>query len=158
MGSPLKMKAGKAQAPTVHIKKFFAAGKKQVAAASEEKAAKAGSRLYVKGVVAGYRRALTNQKNHTSLIKIQGVDDTADLKFYLGKRVMYMYRTKTLKDDTRFRVMGGKVCAAHGTSGVARCKFKNNLPPSALGAPVRVICSLAVSRQHHFWPINHLPA
>merc|ERR1712006_10220 len=115
MGSPLKMKAGKAQAPTVHIKKFFAAGKKQVAAASEEKAGKAGSRLYVKGVVMGYRRALTNQKNHTSLIKIQGVD------------------------DTRFRVMWGKVCAPHGTSGVARCKFKSNLPPSALGAPVRVM-------------------
>merc|ERR1712006_28701 len=108
MGSPLKMKAGKAQAPTVHIKKFFAAGKKQVAAASEEKAGKAGSRLYVKGVVMGYRRALTNQKNHTSLIKIQGVDDSADLKFYLGKRIMYMYRTKTEKDDTRFRVCGAR--------------------------------------------------
>merc|ERR1712046_375587 len=106
---------------------------------SREKAAKAGSRLYVKGVVCGYRRALTKQKNNTSLIKIQDVDDTADLKFYLGKRVMYMYRTKTLKDDTRFRVMWGKVCAAHGTSGVARCKFKSNLPPSALGAPVRVM-------------------
>merc|ERR1711912_174414 len=114
------------------------AAKKQVAAAKEG-SKKAGSRLYVKGVVAGYRRALTNQKNHTSLIKIQGVDDTADLKFYLGKRVMYMYRTKTEKDDTRFRVMWGKVCAPHGTSGVARCKFKSNLPPSALGAPVRIM-------------------
>jgi len=134
-----EMKAGKAQAPTVHIKKFFAVGKKQVAAAAEEKASKAGSRLYVKGVVMGYRRALTNQKSHTSLIKIQGVDDSADLKFYLGKRIMYMYRTKTEKDDTRFRVMWGKVCAPHGTSGVARCKFRNNLPPSAIGAPVRVM-------------------
>merc|ERR1712227_817246 len=134
-----KMKAGKSQAPTVHLKKFFAAAKKQVAAAREEKASKPGSRLYVKGVVCGYRRALTNQKNHTSLIKIQGVDDSADLKFYLGKRIMYMYRAKTVKDDTRFRVMWGKVCAPHGTSGVARCKFKNNMPPSALGAPVRVM-------------------
>merc|ERR1711987_43865 len=134
-----KMKAGKSQAPTVHLKKFFAAAKKQVAAAQEEKAAKAGSRLYVKGVVAGYRRALTNQKNHTSLIKIQGVETAADVKFYEGKKIMYMYRTKTEKDGTRFRVMWGKVCRAHGTSGIVRAKFKNNLPPSALGAPVRIM-------------------
>merc|ERR1712196_181837 len=104
-----KMKTGKSQAPTVHIKKFFAAGRKQVAAAKERES-KPGSRLYVKGVVAGYRRALTNQKNHTSLIKIQGVEDTEDSKFYMGKKIMYMYRTKTEKDGTRFRVMWGKVC------------------------------------------------
>merc|ERR1712118_619009 len=90
--------------------------KKQVEKASAQDAAKSGSRLYVKGVVAGYRRALTNQKSHTSLIKIQGV-----------------------KDDTRFRVVWGRVCCAHGTSGVARCKFTKNLPPSSLGAPVRVM-------------------
>merc|ERR1719456_1732490 len=133
------MKAGPSQAPTVHIKKFFAQAKKQVEKASAQDAAKSGSRLYVKGVVAGYRRALTNQKSHTSLIKIQGVDDTADVKFYLGKKIMYMYRTKTEKDGTRFRVMWGKVCRAHGTSGIVRAKFKNNLPPSALGAPVRIM-------------------
>merc|ERR1712054_5170 len=98
-----------------------------------------GTRLYVKGVVAGYRRALTNQKNHTSLIKIQGVDDTNDVKFYLGKKVMYMYRTKNLKDDTRFRVIWGKVCAPHGTSGTVRCKFTSNLPCNSLGAPVRIM-------------------
>merc|ERR1712178_674586 len=134
-----KMKAGKSQAPTVHLKKFFAAAKKQVAAAQEEKAAKAGSRLYVKGVVMGYRRALTNQKTHTSLIKIQGVDDSADAKFYFGKKIMYMYRAKSEKDGSRFRVMWGKVCSSHGTSGVVRAKFRKNLPPSAIGAPVRVM-------------------
>merc|ERR1712072_1423544 len=97
------------QAPKVHIKKFFGAAKKQVAAAKEGNVKKTGSRLYVKGVVAGYRRALTNQKNHTSLIKIQGVEDSNDAKFYLGKQVMYMYRTKSQNSDskdgeTRFRV------------------------------------------------------
>jgi len=127
------------QAPTVHIKKFFAAGKKQVEKAAAGESTKTGSRLYVKGVVAGYRRALTKQQNHTSLIKIQGVDCTADLEFYLGKRVMYMYRTKSEKDGTRFRVMWGKVCTSHGTSGVARCKFTHNLPPSSIGAPVRIM-------------------
>merc|ERR1711912_18480 len=109
MGSR-KMKGGKSQAPTVHIKKFFAEGKKQVAAAKAGGIKKPGSRLYVKGVVAGYRRALTNQKSHTSLIKIQGVEDSEDLKFYLGKKIMYMYRTKTAQGDngSRFRVMWGK--------------------------------------------------
>merc|ERR1711934_6314 len=138
MGSR-KMKGGKSQAPTVHIKKFFADGKKQVAAAKAGGIKKPGSRLYVKGVVAGYRRALTNQKNHTSLIKIQGVETAADVKFYEGKKIMYMYRTKTEKDGTRFRVMWGKVCCSHGTSGIVRAKFRKNLPPSSLGAPVRIM-------------------
>merc|ERR1711907_762277 len=89
-----KMKAGKSQAPTVHIKKFFKDAKKQVAKAKDGSNKEKGSRLYVKGVVAGFRRALTNQKNHTS-------------------------RIKTEKDGTRFRVMWGKVCAPHGTSGVS---------------------------------------
>merc|ERR1712146_873701 len=98
--------------------------KKQVKSA-QTGVKRTNSRLYVKGVVAGYRRALTNQKNHTSLIKIQGVEDTEDSKFYMGKKIMYMYRTKTEKDGTRFRVMWGKVCAPHGTSGTVRCKFRN---------------------------------
>merc|ERR1712080_493724 len=104
-----KMKAGPSQAPTVHIKKFFAQAKKQVEAASAGAASKSGSRLYVKGVVAGYRRALTNQKSHTSLIKIQGVEDSNDLKFYLGKRVMYMYRTKP-KRTAHVSVLCGARC------------------------------------------------
>merc|ERR1712178_48297 len=139
MGSVDKMKAGFKQAPKVHIKKFFSQARKQVSAANSGSRKKTGSRLYVKGVVAGYKGSQAKQYNHTSLIKIQGVDDTADVKFYLGKKIMYMYRTKTEKDGTRFRVMWGKVCRAHGTSGIVRAKFKNTLPPSALGAPVRIM-------------------
>merc|ERR1712054_755084 len=139
MGSVDKMKAGFKQAPKVHIKKFFSQARKQVSAANSGSRKKTGSRLYVKGVVAGYKGSQAKQYNHTSLIKIQGVDDTADLKFYMGKKIMYMYRTKTEKDGTRFRVMWGKVCAPHGTSGTVRCKFRNNLPPSAIGAPVRIM-------------------
>merc|ERR1711934_974485 len=135
-----KMKAGKSQAPTVHIKKFFADAKKQVKIAKDtSRAKKTGSRLYVKGVVAGYRRALTKQKTCTSLIKIQGVDETKDVAFYQGKKIMYMYRTKTVKDGSRFRVVWGKVCGSHDTSGVVRAKFTKNLPPSAIGAPVRIM-------------------
>merc|ERR1712124_86322 len=141
MGSTAKMQAGMSQAPKVHIKKFFSAARKQVTAAKQKSnlRKKSGSRLYVKGVVAGFKGSLAKQYNHTNLIKIQGVDDTEDTKFYLGKKIMYMYRAKTEKDGTRFRVMWGKVCRAHGTSGVVRAKFTKNLPPSALGAPVRIM-------------------
>merc|ERR1711924_559379 len=48
--------------------------------------------------------------NHTNLIKIQGVDDTKDVQFYLGKRICYIYRAKTLKKESKFRTMWGKVC------------------------------------------------
>merc|ERR1712188_158915 len=140
MGSVDKMKAGFKQAPKVHIKKFFSQARKQVTAAKSGSRKKTGSRLYVKGVVAGYKGSQAKQYNHTSLIKIQGVDDTADVKFYLGKKIMYMYRTKTAdKEGNRFRVMWGKVCRPHGTSGIVRAKFTKNLPPSALGAPVRIM-------------------
>merc|ERR1711881_723735 len=123
------------------IKKFFSQARKQVTAArrTQTKTKKTGSRLYVKGVVAGFKGSLAKQYNHTNLIKIQGVEDSEDVKFYLGKRVMYMYRAKTEKDGSRFRVIWGKVCGSHGTSGTARCKFKSNLPCSALGAPVRIM-------------------
>ncbi|KAG5187179.1 ribosomal protein L35Ae-domain-containing protein [Tribonema minus] len=96
-------------------------------------------RLYVKGVVLGYKRGLRNQYNHTSLIKIQGVEDTAATEFYLGKRIAYIYKAKALKNNSKFRVIWGRVCRAHGTNGVIRAKFRTNLPPKAIGAPVRVM-------------------
>merc|ERR1712080_59686 len=108
MGSvDLKMKDGLSQAPTVHIKKFFSAARKKVTAARADSRKKTGSRLYVKGVVAGFKGSQAKQYNHTNLIKIQGVDDTQDVKFYLGKKIMYMYRVKTAdKDGNRFRSCG----------------------------------------------------
>merc|ERR1712199_42892 len=141
MGSTAKMKAGMSQAPKVHIKKFFSAARKQVTAAKQKSnlRKKSGSHLYVKGVVAGFKGSLAKQYNHTNLIKIQGCDDTKDVEFYLGKRICYVYRAKTLKNESKFRTMWGKVCRAHGTSGTVRAKFTRNLPPSALGAPVRIM-------------------
>merc|ERR1711981_1439210 len=127
-----KMKAGQSQAPKVHIKKFFSAARKQVTAAKRGGSLKSGNRLYVKGVVAGFRRALTNQKNHTNLIKIQDVEDRQDVEFYLGKKIMYMYKAQAKSEDggrEKMRVMWGKVCA----------KFSKNLPPSAIGGPVRIM-------------------
>lgn len=97
------------------------------------------TRLYVKGVVLGYKGSKVNQYAHTSLIRIQGVADKKSTEFYLGKRIAYIYKAHTEKKGSRFRVIWGKVCRAHGTSGVVRAKFRNNLPPKAFGAPVRVM-------------------
>eukprot|EP00752_Nemacystus_decipiens_P012796 g11331.t1 len=96
-------------------------------------------RLYVKGVMLGFKRGLRNTYHHTSLIKIQGVEDKEASDFYLGKRIAYIYKAKTLKNGTKYRVVWGKVCRGHGTNGVVRAKFRTNLPPKAIGAPVRVM-------------------
>lgn len=96
-------------------------------------------RLYVKGVVLGYKRGLRQQTNHTSLVKIEGLDEKKDVGFYLGKRVAYIYKAKTLKNNTKYRAIWGKVIRAHGTNGVIRAKFRRNLPPKAIGGPVRVM-------------------
>ena len=48
-------------------------------------------RLYVKGVVMGYKRGLRNQYASTSLIKMEHDKDKDAAKFYLGKRIAYVY-------------------------------------------------------------------
>jgi len=98
------------------------------------------TRLYVKGVHLGFKRGLRNQYNHTSLIKIVGLDAKADTSFYLGKKIAYITKaSKAGKDGSKFRVNWGKVCRAHGSNGVVRAKFSSPLPPQSIGAPVRVM-------------------
>lgn len=91
---------------------------------------------------------------------------TKDARFYLGKRLAYVYRVKKPAAGTKKlrcanhshthkphpithhlflfffvtrSVIWGKVIHTHGNSGVVRAKFHKNLPPSAIAKQVRVM-------------------
>eukprot|EP01129_Flabellula_baltica_P006498 TRINITY_DN243_c0_g1_i1.p1 TRINITY_DN243_c0_g1~~TRINITY_DN243_c0_g1_i1.p1 ORF type:complete len:113 (+),score=19.43 TRINITY_DN243_c0_g1_i1:198-536(+) len=96
-------------------------------------------RLYSKGKVLGARRSHHRQYPQWSLVQIEGVNNKEDTQFYLGKRVAYVYKANTLKNDRKGRVIWGRIATAHGNSGVVRAKFRNNLPPKAEGATVRIM-------------------
>jgi large subunit ribosomal protein L35Ae len=57
----------------------------------------------------------------------------------LGKRVAFIHKAKTVKNNTKFRTIWGRVTKAHGNSGAVRAKFQKNLPPKAMGAILRVM-------------------
>ena len=41
--------------------------------------------MYSRAIIMGYKRAMRSQINHTSLLKIEGVNQPEDTQFYLGK-------------------------------------------------------------------------
>ncbi|PHU18205.1 60S ribosomal protein L35a-3 [Capsicum chinense] len=89
-------------------------------------------RLYTRGTVLGYKRSKSNQYPNTSLIQIEGVNTKEEVDWYLGKRMAYIYKAKTKKNNSHYRCIWGKVCRPHGNSGVVRAKFKSNLPPKSM--------------------------
>ncbi|KAF2422108.1 ribosomal protein L35Ae [Tothia fuscella] len=99
----------------------------------------AGHRLYVKGRHISHQRAKRNTNPGTSLLQLEGVGSTEAAKFYLGKKVAFVYRASKEIRGSKIRVIWGKVTRTHGNSGVVRAQFRHNLPPKSFGASVRVM-------------------
>merc|ERR1712038_132 len=91
-------------------------------------------RLWVKAKFVSYRRNKVKQQCHTAILHLQGVKCREDTPFYMGKRVAYVYKAKTLKRGSRWRTIWGKIVRFHGSKGCVRAKFRRNLPPHAMGA------------------------
>lgn len=99
---------------------------------------KAPVRLWVKSKFLGFRRNRKNQTQNQALMKIEGVNTAAETEYYLGKRVVYIYKASTAKQGSKFRTIWGKICKAHGKQGVVIARFKPNLPAKAMGSLLRV--------------------
>eukprot|EP00427_Karlodinium_veneficum_P022906 CAMPEP_0169112242 /NCGR_PEP_ID=MMETSP1015-20121227/27531_1 /TAXON_ID=342587 /ORGANISM="Karlodinium micrum, Strain CCMP2283" /LENGTH=127 /DNA_ID=CAMNT_0009174267 /DNA_START=79 /DNA_END=457 /DNA_ORIENTATION=+ len=113
---------------------------------SAKKSTKQPVRLYAKGVITGFKRSKSNTYPTCTLIKIDGVRTRDDTKFYLGKRIAYVYKAKKEVKNSKYRVLWGKVRRPHGNAGMVRAKFRKNCPPRAFGAPL----------QDHDVPEQHL--
>jgi len=77
-------------------------------------------------------RGKSNQYTHTTLLQLEGVQSKEDARWYLGKRLAYIYKAKTKKQDSLYRCIWGHVNRLHGSSGIVRAKFRKNLPGQAL--------------------------
>ena len=93
-----------------------------------------GPRLYVKAIFAGFRRNKVWTLNNQALLKLEGVNDKKETQYYLGKRVVYIYKTKS-----GFKTIWGRIRSHHGNNGTVIAKFLHNFPPRAIGAPLRVM-------------------
>ena len=93
-----------------------------------------GPRLYVKAIFSGFRRNKVWTLNNQALLKLEGVNDKKETQYYLGKRVVFIYKAKS-----GFRTIWGRIRSHHGNNGAVIAKFLHNLPPRGIGAQVRVM-------------------
>eukprot|EP01084_Bolivina_argentea_P179300 309837_1 len=100
-------------------------------------------KLYLRGVIMGFRRSRLNIHSNRSLVKIEDVKSQKDARYYLGHRVLYIYRAATKKDPRTgkpvLRVIAGKITGTHGNNGTVRVRFTPNVPTRAMGKRVRVM-------------------
>ena len=96
-------------------------------------------RLWVKGRFMGYKRSMRHQEEKEALLQVEGLNSRKETFYYLGKRVAYIYKARTIKKNTRFRVIWGRIARAHGNSGAVRARFARNLPPQAMGGRVLIM-------------------
>lgn len=88
----------------------------------------------------GYKRGKHIQQPNTSLVQLENVNSAEEARWYLGKRVAFVYRAKKAdKKGNKTRKIWGKVTRVHGNSGVVRAKFAVPLPPRSFGASLRVV-------------------
>ncbi len=41
----------------------------------------------------GFRKGKTTQNENQALLKVEGLNDSKEVPYYLGKRVVYVYKT-----------------------------------------------------------------
>ncbi|KAH0476871.1 MAG: uncharacterized protein KVP18_004122 [Porospora cf. gigantea A] len=98
------------------------------------------NRLYVRGRVLGYKRSKHIQEPRYVRVAMEDVTGTEEAQFYVGKKVAYVYKTKSKRTGvTKMHVKWGKVSNVHGNKGTVLARFKVPIHPNSFGRPCRVM-------------------